>query len=409
MRIGARDSDAIRYGALTVRLRRILRGEVLALCCMIFTADIVSGIVSPTFSLYARSLGASLTLIGMLSSIVGLTRIFASVPVGMLSDARGPKNVLSGGMLLFVVSSLLYTVAPSPYLLLPIRVVAGLAMVSTFFVGVAYLSGIVAEDERGIAIGLYATAMGLGFTVGPLVGGRVAMMHGYRASYRVAALCALVGFVIARVGLTPADKTARPPQPRGWMFTKLGPMVQDPNLLAASLANLFMSTVFVGAIANFFPLYAASLSVDESAIGTMFAIRAFASASTRLPTGLLTTKLSSRNLMFVALALAMVASLSISFATIPLVLALFLATEGISFGMFLTSGQAFVAEHVRKSERGTAIGLYSTAGSFGSSVGPFLLGLVAELWGLATVFRVTAALVLAGIVVVVYVSARQRR
>jgi len=65
-------------------LRWLLRNkELLALCFMIFTADVVSGIVSPTFSLYASSLGASLVLIGVLSSVVGLTRILSSVPIGV--------------------------------------------------------------------------------------------------------------------------------------------------------------------------------------------------------------------------------------------------------------------------------------------------------------------------------------
>ena len=165
-------------------LQRLLRNkELLVLCFMIFTADIVSGIVSPTFSLYATSLGASLALIGVLSAVVGLTRILSSVPIGLIADAKGRKNVLSAGMLFHAAATFLYAAVPNPYLLLPIRILTGWAIISTFFMGVAYLGDVVASHERGLAIGLYTTFMGLGFTIGSLIGGALVATYGYAVCY----------------------------------------------------------------------------------------------------------------------------------------------------------------------------------------------------------------------------------
>jgi len=393
------------------------RKEVLALCSMILTADIVSGIVSPTFSLYATSLGASFALIGILSAVVGLTRILSSVPIGVIADAKGRKNILSVGMLLHATATFLYTVAPNPYILLPIRILSGWAIISTFFMGVAYLGDVVAPRERGLAIGLYTTFMGLGFTVGSALGGALVAAYGYSVCYRVAAIAALAGFVIARRGLVdrsmgyqgvsaakePADPPAVP------LSAKLSAMIRQPNLLAASVANMLMSAVFGGAISSFFPLYAASLSISEVTIGSMFAARALMSTLARAPTGMLTTRLPSKALMVTALALVTVAVISISYTATPVILAIFLAGEGIAFGMFLTSGQAFVTEHSVESERGTAIGVYSMAGSIGTTAGPFILGLIADGWGLAPTFRVTGVMVFMGLVVLWYMSRRQRR
>ena len=58
-------------------------------------------------------------------------------------------------MLLFAAMSFLYTLAPNPYFLLPVRILTGLAMTSTFFIGVAYLGDLVAERQQGVVIGLY--------------------------------------------------------------------------------------------------------------------------------------------------------------------------------------------------------------------------------------------------------------
>jgi len=398
-------------------LQVLRKKEVLSLCFTVLVADFVLGIVWPTFSLYATSLGASLTLIGALSAVLGLTRILSSVPIGVLSDTTGRKNILLAGTLLFAASSFLYTVVPNPYFLFPVQVLSSWAMLSTFFMGMAYLGDIVASHERDVAIGLYTTSLGLGFAAGPVIGGAVAATYGYRASYRVAAVVALMGFVVARRGLVDrpmgqggavaSEGTASPSDMP--LSVKLSAALKKTNLLAASVASLVMSAVFSGAITNFFPLHAASLSVSEATIGSMFSIRTLISTLVRVPTGMLAARFSSKGPLVTALALAMIAVVSISYTTIPVALTVFLAIEGIAWGMFVTSGQTFVMQQSSESDRGIAIGIWSTAGSIGSTVGPFLLGLIAEWWGIATVFRATGVMVLVGIVVLWYVSLRQRR
>ena len=104
-------------------LRAILfRPEIASICLVAFMADLVAGIVVPTFSLYATSLDASLALVGALTGMAGFTSIFASLPIGILSDAQGRKSIIVGGMFLFALSSFLYTIVPNPLLLFPIRI-----------------------------------------------------------------------------------------------------------------------------------------------------------------------------------------------------------------------------------------------------------------------------------------------
>jgi len=390
-------------------LRGILRREIVILCLVVFLADVVAGIVSPTFSLYAKSLGVSVVVIGALGGVMGLTQILASVPIGMLSDAHGRKTVISAGLIFFAASSLLYTIVPNVYLLFPYRILAGLALIATFFVGMAHIGDIVTKQERGVAIGVYSTALALGFTVGPIIGGTLASAFGYAVSYYAAAAIALCGFALARFGLRDSRASEKIKSPVVSTSSRLGLMLRNPNILVAGLANLVFSTVFSGAVTNFFPLYASSLSIGDALIGSMFALRAFLSMLTRLPTGLLTTRVASKIVMVTALALAMTAMFAIAFTTQTILLALFLALEGISFGMFLTSGQAFVIEHSTETDRGTAIGVYSMAGSIGGTVGPLIFGIVANIWNLASVFQVTGLLVMLGIVALGIASAWQRR
>ena len=389
------------------RLLQLLgRKELLSVFVMIFIADLVVGVFSPTFSLYAVGLGASLTFIGLLSSVVGLTRILASIPIGMISDAVGRKGVLLSGMLVLALSAYLYAIVTNPAWLLPIRVLTGLVISSTFFIGMAYVGDMVEKRDRGLVSGIYTTCMGLGFTVGSWLGGHLADSIGYAATFRWAAVAALLGSAIAWWGLAGRSRLRTRTGPPVSPFGKLGLLARRPDLLAASLGYLLIILMFDAAIVNFFPLYAATLSIGQAAIGSMLALRALASTSVRLPTGLLTTRLPSQRLMVAALILGMVMVFAICCLADPVLLTLVLAGEGICFGMYLVSAQTYVTERFEESDRGTAMGVYSMTGSIGSLVGPFVLGAVADFWGLQTVFLVTAGTVLVGIMLFLYMLKR---
>jgi MFS family permease len=384
---------------------------VAAAFVIVFVADTVVGMYSPTFSLFATGLGASVTLVGVLSSVKGLTRTLVSVPIGMFSDARGRRVVLLGGLLVLSSSSLAYAFVGNPYVLIPLRMLSGLVIASTFFIGMAYMGDIVEKRDRGLASGVYTTSMGLGFTVGSALGGTVAETIGYQAMFRVGAAVAFVGFLVGWWGL--AKKSAisgSSDAPAESPLTRLGLLFREPHLLAASLGYFLVMLMFDATVVSFFPLYAQeTLSIGQGAIGSMMAARSLVSTSIRLPTGMLTTRVSSRRLMVLALAVGMLVMFFIRMPADPVLLTLVLAGEGICFGMYLTAGQAFVTESFGPSERGAAMGVYATMGAVGSMAGPFMMGAVGDLLGLGSIFTFAGVLVLVGIGVILYATDREER
>jgi len=389
-------------------LRRVLRREVITICAVIFLADVMSGVVSPTFSLYAQELGASLTVVGALSSTIGLTRLFSSMPIGVISDRVGRKAVLTVGMLLFALAAAGYAWSPNALWLFPARIVGGLAMVCTFFIGIAYVGDVVAPEERGLAFGLYTTSMGAGFTVGPLFGAAVAERYGIAGSYLAAAALALLGAVIAARGLQRITNHGGSHQAvqRRLPWSGAADILRQPGVVAGSLGNLLMSMSFGGAVANFFPVYTASLLVPQAVISSMFSVRAFGSTLARMPTGAIASRYPSRLLMYATLALTMVVLILMTQVSSTELLGLLLVLEGVAFGSFLTSGQIFVAENCTPQTRGAAVGVYSTAGSLGSTASAIIFGAVADRFGVRLVFRLAGLLILAGLLVIVFLSRR---
>lgn len=381
------------------------------ICILIFIADIVTGVQIPVFPLYTTSLGASLGMLGLITSVLGLTRLASALPIGMLSDRLDRKTVLVGGMVAFAVSFVLYALAPGAGWLVFPRVIQAIAMVATFPLGIAYIGDVVEPRDRGAAIGVYTAAMGSGFAVGPLLGSWVGSVAGYPAAYMTGAVIAVCGAVFGAVRLvrkkvTPADGSLTP---RLVDLPALALLMRHPAMLMACLANVAMTLSMTGAIFTYFPVYARGVGISTLTIGSLFAWRSIASASGRIPMGPLSARLPAHWTLAAVLVVEAAIDLAISRSVTPLALTALLILEGIGFGVFLVSGQSAVAEAAARTNRGAAVGMFWMAGSIGDLFGPIALGVIAQEIGLVAVFQTTAVAVLIGAGLVALLGAMAAR
>ena len=378
--------------------RRLLRREVVDICILIFIADVVTGVQIPVFPLFTTSLGASLGLLGLITAVLGLTRLASALPIGILSDRLDRKTVLVGGMLAFAAAFVLYAVTPSPGLLVVPRAVQAIAMVATFPLGIAYIGDIVESRDRGAAIGVYTAAMGSGFAVGPLIGSWVGSVAGYPAAYLCGAVIAVAGAGFGAVRLikkkvTPADSAVAPSLVD---LPALALLIRQPAMLMACVANIAMTLSMTGAIFTYFPVYARAAGISTITIGSLFAWRSIASATGRVPMGPLSARLPAHWTLAAVLVVEASIDVGISRTVSPLVLTALLILEGIGFGVFLVSGQSAVSEAAGRTNRGAAVGMFWMAGSIGDLFGPIVLGVIAQETGLIAVFQATAGAVLVG-------------
>lgn len=373
--------------------------DVGALCLVIVLADIVAGIVIPTFSLHATSLGIGLGALGVLNALSGIVQLIVSVPLGVLSDRIGRPALMIGGMACFALGLLCFAGAQGLPLLIMGRIFFGLAGVATFQIGAAHLGDITAPGARAFAFGLYATAMGLGFTIGPLLGGQIAAHAGIATAYVLGAVVALGGLALtARTVRTPAGHAGRA-RAGGGLRATLGTL-RRADLALVSLGNLLVNWTFAGAVATFFPLYGTALGLSAATLGSFFALRSFVSALGRLPNGMIARAFGNRAVLFAALGIETIMMFALAFSTAPWLLALLLACEGLAYGAYLVAGQSYIADETTAANRGTAVGLYGMASSIGGIAAPAGLGFLASNVGLPAVFIATGWLLVAGLIVI---------
>jgi len=389
-----------RIGSAPVPLvhRMRLPVDVALICLVIALACIVTGISAPTFPLHARSLRLDLATIGRLPASSGFVSLCLALPIGLLSDRIGRRRVIVGGIFAFALGMFCVGVAQGLPLLLVGCLLFGAAGVSTFPIGAALLGDVTTPGQRALAFGLYTTAMGVGFTIGPLVGGQLAERAGTGVAFIVGAIIALTAGTLALL-ILPRPRPDAANAGAGRSLRGILALARRADLALACLGTLLMSWTFNGAISTFFPLYGDALGLSAATIGALFALRALVSAFGRLPNGILARVLGNQSVMLAALVVDALAMLALAFAHQTWLLAVLLIGEGLAFGGYLVAGQTFVADRTTVENRGTAVGLYAMAGSIGATAAPAGLGAVADRWGLAATFGTTSALLAVGIVV----------
>jgi MFS family permease len=104
-------------------------------------ADMFLGMTRPLLSLFAQSMGASLSLVGALALMMGLTQLGLAVVIGSISDRRGRRGVLIAGMGSLAVAGVLTAVSSRPESLVPIQILVGIGLVTTISISTAYVAG----------------------------------------------------------------------------------------------------------------------------------------------------------------------------------------------------------------------------------------------------------------------------
>ena len=133
----------------------------------------------------ADEFGAGASSLGLLTNVFFLSAAAFLVPLGRIADRSGVKKVFLAGLAVYLLSSLLSTLAPSLPFLIAARFVTGIGGGMIFGTSIALLSLAFPESERGRAIGINVTGMFAGFLLGFLLGGVLTFYAGWRSIFAV--------------------------------------------------------------------------------------------------------------------------------------------------------------------------------------------------------------------------------
>jgi len=138
------------------------------------------GMVIPQLGPYAHALGAPEWLVGVLFATYSAMQFLFAPVWGSLSDQVGRRPILMVSLMGSVIGYLLFAAANSVAMLFASRLLAGIAA-ANISVAQAYLADITPPSERAGAMGLVGAAFGVGFVLGPALGGLLGRLGGSHA------------------------------------------------------------------------------------------------------------------------------------------------------------------------------------------------------------------------------------
>ncbi len=151
------------------------------------------GIVIPVLPFFALELGASSLDIGLLVTVWAAAQFLTTPRWGAFSDRIGRRPAILIGLLGVGFAFIAMGLATELWMLYAARVTGGLLSASTMPSAKAYIADVSTPEERGPSMGLIGAAFGLGFVLGPAIGGLLAPL-GIRLTFFIAGS---LGFVTA--------------------------------------------------------------------------------------------------------------------------------------------------------------------------------------------------------------------
>ena len=154
-----------------------------ALAIGIFASVVDHGSVNVALPTIAGEFKTDLPTIQWVVIIYALTIAALLLPMGRLADLVGRKKVYIAGTVVMGIGAVLSGLAPSLDIMFPARALQGVGAAMTQGTGMAIITAAFPPNEKGRAIGLFMTMVGVGAVAGPAIGGLAVDSFGWRVVF----------------------------------------------------------------------------------------------------------------------------------------------------------------------------------------------------------------------------------
>lgn len=358
------------------------------------------GIVIPLLPFYAEAFHASPAVVAALFSAYSLGMFLSEPFWGKLSDKIGRKPVLMLTLFGNIFCYALLAFAQNLVMVFVIRLMAGL-WAGNISTSQAYIADISPPELRARRMGLLGAAFGLGFVLGPAIGGFLA--HGKTgfdvflapmlAASTMSALAFFATIFLLKESNTHVD--------RGREGASVIEILRRPVVGRLIVATLMMTAGFSGMESTFGMWAERKLGTGPRELGLVFSFIGLMVAGVQMGViGPVVKRLGERKTLMIGFTL-----MTLGLASLPLANSYwwqFGPTGLLSIGMALSTPciNALLSKSAGVTEQGRVIGVNMSAGSLARIFGPLMAGATFSQFGPGTSFWLAAAFMALALVVV---------
>ena len=370
---------------------------------LVVVIDLIGfGIVLPLLPLYAKHYGASPAIIGLLAVSYSVTQLFFSPIWGAISDRRGRRPILLLSLVGSVLFYALFGWAPSLLWLFVARLGAGVfaANIST---AMAYIADMTSRENRAKGMGLIGAAFGIGFIIGPAVGGFLSQysysLPGYGAALLSFSALALAIFKLPES--LPAAAISSQVKILQSFWQPIQRALERKDFVRPMLMYFLVTFAFASMQVTF-PLFTQeALKLDVQHVGYLFALSGIMSI---LLQGGLIGRLSKRFgegvLAVVGAAIYVLGLAAIPYSKSITLLILIMGLLGFGTGLTLPTLTSLLSLSADDASQGSVLGVSRSVGTLARILGPlwggWCYGALGLNWPFWTASLVSFVAILAG-------------
>lgn len=321
-------------------------------------------------AIYAVSeFNASQSMAGLATGIFVLASLIGRIFAGKYLDRIGPKQILVGSLILFVLAMISHLFANTFILFLVVRFIHGVMHGSITTTAGAISAELIPDSRRGEGTGYYATFMNIAMAIGPFL----AMI--FYANFSFTSLF-ILGVIFSIFGLI-ITLFLKVPVPKGVVKAKQGFHLKDfiePKALPISFV-LFILSIPYSSLLAFLAQYA--MEIDLVGASTyFFVVFAVALIVTRPFTGVWFDRYGANLVNLPLLIILAIGFFLLSTAKSDFTFLLSALFIGIGFGTILSNFLAIAIQASPLHRKGLASSTFFMSLDFSNGIGPYINGIL---------------------------------
>ncbi len=311
---------------------------------------------------------------GWLSTLYAVMQFLFAAVLGGLSDKFGRRPIILASLLGFAINFYIQAIAPTIFWLFIGRIFSGITGASITTAS-AYIADVSTDEDRAKNFGLVGAAFGLGFIIGPVIGG-VLGQYGARVPFYAASGLCLINFLYGLFVL-PESLPKENRRPFDWKranpIGSLMGLKRHPELLGliGALVLVYIAGHAMQTNWTFFTMY--KFNWSEKLVGISLGVSGVMAALVQgVLIRYLQPKLGNERSIYYGLILYSIGMLLFAFASESWMMFAFLVPYGLG-GICGPALQSVISSQVPNSEQGELQGALASLVSLTSIIGPPLM------------------------------------
>jgi DHA1 family multidrug resistance protein-like MFS transporter len=356
--------------------------------------------IKPIQPLFMVEVGATEIEVGLIFAFSSIISLLIRIPMGAITDRIGRRTMIMITLFFqFITTTLFFFVYDVVwfYFLITLQ-----AMSTPLFnpAAISLVSDDASSETIGRIMGIYYTFMGFGRLVGPIFSGVLTEYIAFRQVFLVISILPIFGLLATtrwkddhNRDTSLQTQEASKDTPMRTSFTRI---LQTRNVIGICLSRITWA-IATAVLYTIFPIWAKKdLFITTSMISLLFSIMGAMDSFTRMPIGMIASKIGFKKLLILSYCLAGFAFFIFSVTNVYHIFIIAMLIFGFAWGIAIVSDGLILTVSVESRDKSFAIAIGGALFTLGNSVGSFMSGVTYNILSMSAIFQIASGMLFVG-------------